>query len=434
MIGTADTSLNRRLLAGLLAGVAIGFGMHAWGANPLRDSLLRNVVDPVGQIFLRALFLTVVPLVFSSLASGMTGLGGLAQVRRLGLRLAVFYTCTSLIAILIGQALVHLVQPGAGVPRELADQARIQLADQMGALVDKSSRASESLWPGLIQELIPRNMVQAMADGQMLSIVAVAIVFGLALLALGRERAGPAIGVLQAVSDASILIVGWIMKLAPWAVAALVASTLTRFGFEIVRQVGAYVGVVVAGYLLHFFLTYGLIVKGLLRMSPLEFYRKGLPVFLTAFSTSSSNATIPTTIRTLEQRFGVSESITSFTVPLGATVNMDGTALFEAVVVIFVAQVFGIDLTWGQNAMIVALVFLTAIGVAGIPGGSLSLIMSIMAAVGIPPEGIALVLGVDRILDMGRTVLNVTGDLLCALFLAQSEPRPERPPRGATLR
>jgi DAACS family dicarboxylate/amino acid:cation (Na+ or H+) symporter len=420
-VSAPERTTNRGLWIGLAAGVLIGLALNRWGENPLRESLLRNVLEPLGGVFLRALFVTVIPLVFCSVAASIASLGSLAHIRRLGLRLAVFYTCTSMAAIFIGQVLVSVVRPGRGVPVELAEEARMHFASQLGALSEKSATAADSLWPGILQQLIPRNIVQALAEGNMLALVAAAIVLGIALLTIDRRRAEPAAGFLQAMSDACVVIVGWIMKLAPYAVAALIATTLARFGSGIVQQIGAYVGVVVAGYLIHFFVTYGLIVKVLLKMSPVDFFRKGLPVFLTAFSTSSSNATIPTTIRTLEKRFGVPENITSFTVPLGATVNMDGTALFEGIVVMFVAQVFGIDLTFAQQCTVVVLVFLTAIGVAGIPGGSLPLIMSVMAAVGVPPEGIALILGVDRLLDMGRTVLNVTGDVLCALYLAQRE-------------
>lgn len=420
----AGKTLNRGLWVGLAAGVVLGLILNRWDNTAARDALLKHVLEPLGQIFLRGLFITVVPLVFCSVASSMTNLGSMAHIRRLGLRLAVFYACTSLVAILIGQALVNLVQPGQGVPASLAAEAQAALGDQLGSLVDKSAKVNESLWPGIIQTLIPRNLIQAMAEGNMLAVVTASIVLGLALLSMERKRADPAIHVLHAISEACITIIGWVMKLAPYAVGALVATTLTRFGFDIVRQIGAYLGVVVAGYCLHFFVVYGCIVKLWLKV-PLAFYfREGLPIFLTAFGTSSSNATMPTTIRVLNQRFGVPASITNFTVPLGATVNMDGTALFEGVVVMFVAQVFGIELSFAQQLTVIALIFLTAIGVAGIPGGSIPLIMSVMAAVGIPPEGIALILGIDRLLDMGRTVLNVAGDILCALFLARSEKQP----------
>ncbi|MDA0577044.1 MAG: dicarboxylate/amino acid:cation symporter [Verrucomicrobia bacterium] len=412
---------NRGLWIGLVAGVILGYVLNLWGPNPDRERLLTHVIDPLGSIFLRGLFITVVPLVFASVAAGMTRLGNMASIRRLGLRLLLFYACTSLIAIFIGQTLVTLVRPGAGVPQELVDKARADMGAQLASLAGNSNQVADSLWPGLVQSLIPRNFIQAMADGQMLAIVFAAIIFGLALLALKPQDAKPLVDVLQAISEACVTIVGWIMRLAPYAVAALIAATLTRFGFGIVRQLGAYLGVVVGAYAIHFFITYGLIARYLIRMPAREFFQGGLPVFLTAFSTSSSNATMPTTIRTLEQRFGVSPAVTSFTVPLGATVNMDGTALFEGVVVIFVAQVFGIDLTIAQQATVIVLVFLTAVGVAGVPGGSLPLIMSVMAATGIPPEGIALILGVDRVLDMGRTVLNVGGDLLCALYLSRVE-------------
>ncbi len=412
---------NTRLVLGLLAGIALGIGLHAWGEVPLQKGIIKNVLEPVGQVFLRGLFMVVVPLVFCSLALGVAQLGSLPHVARLGRKLILFYMCTSLVAILIGQFLVTTIKPGQGVSKEFADDARVQFSGQVAGLMEKSAGVQDSLWPGIISQIIPKNIVQALAEGQMLAIIFVALVFGATLLVIDPKKSAAAKDVLGAVSDAALLVVGWIMKLAPFAVAALMAVALSRFGVQLLNQLALYVTVVVLGYAIHFFGVYALIVRFVLRMPVIAFYKTSFPVFATAFGTSSSNATIPTTIRTLEKDFKVPESVTSFTVPLGATVNMDGTALFEAVAVIFVGQVFGIELSLLQHVSLVLMVFLTAIGVAGIPGGSIPIIMSIMASFGIPPEGIALVLGVDRLLDMGRTVLNVTGDLLCALLLSKGE-------------
>lgn len=412
---------NARLGIGLLVGLAIGLGLNAWGDNPARAWLLAKVIEPIGQIFLRGLFMVVVPLVFSSLALGIAQLGSMPHVARLGKRLAIFYACTSLIAVFIGQAMALAIRPGDAISTAFADQARTDMGAQVASLMERSAAVPESLWPGIVNQVIPRNIVQAFAEGQMLAVIFVALLFGVTLLAIDVKRAEAAKQVLGAAADAAVLVVGWIMKIAPLAVAALMTSALTRFGLDLLQQLALYVAAVVGGYLLHFFGTYSLIVRVLLRMPVREFLRKSFPVFATAFGTSSSNATIPTTIRTLEKDFDVPESVTAFTVPLGATVNMDGTALFEIVAILFVAQVFGVDLTLLQHATLVLMVFTTAIGVAGIPGGSIPIIMSVMAILGIPPEGIALILGVDRLLDMGRTVLNVTGDLLCALFLARGE-------------
>lgn len=255
----------------------------------------------------------------------------------------------------------------------------------------------------------------------MLAVIFVAILFGAALLHIDSDEKRTLVGLLHAVTHATIQVVHWIMRIAPLAVACLMINAILAFNVAILGNVAKYMAVVVIGYLLHFFISYGLVLKFIVKLNPLSFYRGMMPVFLTAFSTSSSNATLPTTIAHLKARFGVPERVVTFTAPLGATVNMDGTSLFEVVAALFIAQVFGIDLSFTQHVTLVVLVVVTSIGVAGVPGGSIPLLMSAMAAVGIPPEGIALVLGVDRLLDMGRTVVNVTGDSLCALFLARTD-------------
>lgn len=404
-----------------MVGAVIGALFNIWGANPTRDWILHNVMNPVGQAFLRGLFMIVVPLVFSSLAVSVANLGSIQHVGRLGIRLGAFYVISTLIAAVIGLSLASALKPGANVSKTFVESARKGMDAQVTELAQKSAGAAESLWPGIVNTIIPKNILSSMAEGQMLAIIFVSILFGVTLLKIERDKSAAVIKVLSAVSDASIVVVDWIMKLAPYAVAALVISAISKFGMDIMGNVLKYVGVVVLGYLIHFFGVFSLLIKFLVRMPVSEFYKRAVPVFATSFSTSSSNATIPTTIETLEHRFGVPESITSFSIPLGATVNMNGTALFEALAAIFVAQVFGIDLSFTAQFTIVALVLLSAVGVAGVPGGSIPLLMSVMATVGIPPEGIALILGVDRLLDMGRTVVNVTGDMVGALYLARVE-------------
>src|SRR5690606_14055377 len=223
--------------------------------------------------------------------------------------------------------------------------------------------------------------------------------------------------VLQSLSDVSIVIIGWIMKFAPYAVAALMITSVAQFGLELMGNVAQYIGVVIFAYAIHFLVSYSLIVKFIIKMNPIEFYKKASEAIVTAFSTSSSNATIPTTTRVLEDNFKVSKTITNFSVPLGATINMDGTALFEMVAAVFIAQIFGIDVSLVGYISLIILMLVTSIGVAGVPGGSIPILMSAMAMVGIPPEGIAIILGVDRLLDMGRTMVNVTGDITAGLFV-----------------
>ncbi len=416
-----DQRVSARIFIGLLVGALIGVLFNLWGENPTREWILDNICAPVGTAFLRALFMVVVPLVLSSLTLGVCNLGSGKNIGRLGGRLIGFYMATVLVAIFIGQSLVLTIQPGAGISEELIESSRDRFESQVAGLKERSAMVSDSLWPGIVETIIPRNIVFEFAETNMLSIIFVAVVFGLALLSIDSHRARAAQDVLGAISEASIKIVGWIMLFAPFAVAALMITAVSQFGFEVMGSVLMYIGVVVLGYLFHFFITYGLLIRFLLRMPLKDFYRRAWPVIATAFSTSSSNATMPTTMRTLEKNFGLPKSITTFSVPLGATVNMDGTALFEVVAALFIAQVFGIHIGLMGQVTLVILILLTSVGVAGVPGGSVPILMSAMAALGIPPEGIALVLGVDRLLDMGRTVVNVTGDLVGALYLARVE-------------
>lgn len=417
-----ENTVSARILWGLIVGAIIGVLFNIWGENPIREWILGNIMQPLGNAFLSALFMVVVPLVFSSLIVGVANLGSAQHLGRLGGRLIAYYLFTTFCAIMIGQTLINTVRPGDGLPKEYIEQARAGLAEQVSGLQEKSAMVKESLWPGIVDKIIPRNIIEQLAEANMLAIIFVAIIAGMALLSIpNRRHADALLDTLGAISDISIKVVGWIMYLAPIPVAALIITAVSHFGLEVMGNVLLYMGVVIAGYFLQFFLTYGLLVKFLIRLPLKEFFKRVFPIVATAFSTSSSSATMPTTMRTLERRFGVPESITTFSIPLGATVNMDGTALFEVIAALFVAQVFGIEVSLTGQFTLVALVLLTSIGVAGVPGGSVPILMSAMASMGIPPEGIALILGVDRLLDMGRTVVNVTGDSTAALFLARVE-------------
>lgn len=420
--GSEDKAVSTRILIGLIIGALIGVAFNYWGDNPAREWILNNITAPVGAAFLQALFMVVVPLVLSSLIVGVANLGTVEHLGRLGIRLGIFYALTTLCAVLIGQAVISVIEPGAGISQESREMALENMSGQVEGLREKSENVAQSLWPGLVTTVVPKNIIEALANANMLAIIFVAFIFGIAMLSLEDKRAvQTTLDGLGVVSDACIKIVGWIMKLAPYAVAALMINAVSNFGLDVMGNVLQYILVVIFGYLLQFFGTYALLVKFLIRIPVREFYRRILPIVATAFSTSSSSATMPTTMRTLEKSFGVPNSITTFSIPLGMTVNMDGTALFEVIAALFVAQVFGIEISLTGQVTLVILVLLTSIGVAGVPGGSIPILMSAMATLGIPPEGIALVLGVDRLLDMGRTVVNVTGDSTAALFLARVE-------------
>ena len=413
------------IFIGLVVGSIIGLGFHTWGDSPVKDWILVNAIQPLGTVFLRSLFMIIVPLVAASLLVGVVNLGSGALLKRLGWKVALFYITTTLCAVMVGQSMINTFQPGAGIPQEMAEEAIESSRGQVESLKEKSSWVGKSLWPGIVDKIIPKNIIRQFSETNMLAIIFVSLLFGIALLGMATSpKKDTFVGFFSVLSDISITLVGWIMKIAPYAVAALMINAVSSFGLTIMKNLVFYVLIVIGALLFQFFVVYGTILKFFLKISPLVFYKKAMAIFLTAFSTSSSAATMPVTIRTLEKEFGVPESITTFSVPIGVTVNMDGTALFEVMAAIFIAQVFGVDLSLMEHFTLIFLVLVTSIGVAGVPGGSIPILMAAMAALNIPVEGIALILGVDRLLDMSRTVTNVTGDSVAALFLARSEKIP----------
>ena len=413
---------NWSIFIGLVVGALIGVVFSEIGSNPVTTWIDSNVFWPIGNIFLRSLFMIVVPLVFSSLTLGVANLGNTETLKGLGVRVLLFYITTTFFAILIGQSLVNTVQPGVGAV-SVEDRETIieENKDKIASLREKSSMVPESLWPGIIESVIPRNILRQFTNFNMLSIIFVSILFGIGMMYLKDEKSQNVLrDGLAGVANISVMVVGWVMKIAPYAVAALIASAVFKFGSKVILVIAQYTALVILGYLIQFFIVYGALIKYLIKISPKEFYKRASTVFLTAFSTASSNGTMPVTIQTLQEKFGVPQRITSFSIPIGATFNMDGTALFEVIAALFIAQVYGVELSVTSHVVIVFLVLVTSIGVAGVPGGSRPILMMAMGAVGIPVEGIALILGIDHILDMGRTVVNVTGDTVAALFLAKS--------------
>jgi DAACS family dicarboxylate/amino acid:cation (Na+ or H+) symporter len=411
--------LHTKILLGLLLGGAAGIAANAFAADAgwvrwLGD----NVANPVGQIFLRMLLMTVVPLVFASITLGVAGLGDIRQLGRVGGKTLGYFLLSTSISVVIGLTLVNAVRPGAGMDPALRQQ-----------LFDTYRTQAEGLQAGgptgfgidTFLNIVPRNPVEAMARMDMLAVIFFGLVFGAALTLIPRERAEPMVKLLQALGDVVIKIIDFAMRLAPYGVFGLIFVVTSRFGWDIVRQLSLYVAVVVGGLLIHAVFGLSVLVRVFGGMNPLTFWKKARASAITAFSTSSSNATLPTNIKVAEQELGISPTIAGFVLPLGATMNMNGTALYEGVTVLFLAQVFGLDLSLGQQLVVIMLSVITAVGAAGVPGGSLPLIMVVLGAVGVPPEAIAIILGVDRILDMCRTTLNVTGDLTAAVFVARSE-------------
>ncbi|MBI2956879.1 MAG: dicarboxylate/amino acid:cation symporter, partial [Acidobacteria bacterium] len=403
-----EKNLAARILLGLVIGAAAGVVANSlFGPAPRLVWLVGNVTQPAGQIWLRALIMIVVPLVFASLTLGVAGLGDVRKLGRIGLKTIVYFFVTTAVACAIGLVLVNLLRPGAG----LAPETRQELLARFSGQAQQMAQAAGQTRFGveLLVNIVPRNPVAAAANFDMLGLIFFSLLFGAALSVLPAERARPMLGMLEALGDAVIVIIDWVMMLAPFGVFALIFSVTALFGYDVLAKLFWYVLTVVAGLALHFFGVFSLLVRWLGRMSPLEFFSRTKTIIVTAFSTSSSNATLPTTLEVSERELGIPRQVCGFVLPLGATMNMHGTALFEGVTVLFIAQVFGVSLGLGQQLMVVVMAVLTAVGTAGVPSGSIPLLMIVLQVVGLPPEAIALVLGVDRILDMCRTVVNVTG-------------------------
>lgn len=433
-MSAAPAVSHTRILLGLVLGAAAGCAAKllvdngVLPAGPV-DWVVRNIARPVGAVFLNLLFLAIVPLVFASLALGVTRLGGTANVGRIGLKTLAYFLITTACAAVIGLTLVNVIQPGAAAGGDLRD----------GLMKEYGKEAEEKLATAKKKEfgvqtfvnIVPANPFQAFVEKDMLAIVFTGLLIGFALTKIETHRATQLIGLLEGVNQVTEVIIRWAMALAPYAVFALLFSTTAKLGYELLYALGAFVLTVLGGLAIHQFVVLPLLVKFLGGMSPVEFFKKARLTMLTAFSTSSSSATLPTAIKCAEEDLGVPREVSNFVLPLSASMNHNGTALFESVTVLFLAQAFGVNLGLEQQIVVLILCILTASGMAGVPGGSLPLIGLILAQFGIPAGGIALVIGVDRILDMCRTTVNVTADLTTAVFVARSERNSERGTRSA---
>lgn len=419
----AGTPLHTQILLGLAVGAGAGLlSNFLWKDAPALEWVIDTVAQPIGQIFLRMLFMVVVPLVFTSLALGVATLGDLSKVGRIGGKSLGFFLLTTGLAVGLGLTLVNVIRPGEALDAAVRTELLAEYTSQAAEKIDVA--ANNGFGIQTFVNIVPRNPISAAANGEMLALIFFTLVFGVALTRIPPGNAAPVIRGLEGVSQAVMVMIGFAMKLAPFGVAGLIFAVTAQFGFDVLRSLGLYVLVVLAGLAIHQFGVIPTLARVLVGIRPGEFFRKCRALMVTAFSTSSSNATLPTTIRTAEQQFGVPKQIAGFVLPLGATMNMNGTALFEGITVLFLAQVFGISLTLPQQLLVVAMSVITAVGAAGVPGGSIPLLVLVLQMVGIPAEGIALVLGVDRILDMARTVPNVTGDLLTSLVVTRSERLP----------
>ncbi len=413
-------ALHTRIFIGLLLGALLGtIGNLQFRGAPWLTWFTDNVAQTVGQVFLRMLFMVVVPLVFTSICLGVASLGDIRRIGRIGTKTLTFFLGTTALAVVLGLVMVNLIRPGDQISPEVRDRLMAEYSSQAGERLIQAEQTSFGI--ETFTRIVPRNPVEAAANGDMLGLIFFALVFGIALTLMPSARSGPVLKWLEGIGDAVMLMIGFAMKLAPYGVFALIFGVTARFGFDVLRSLALYVVTVLLGLAIHQFGVLTALARVIAGIRPREFLRRIETLMITAFGTSSSNATLPTTIRTATDQFGVPKEVAGFVLPLGATMNMNGTALFEGMTVLFLAQVFGVDLSLGTQVIVVIMSVITAVGVAGVPSGSIPLLVMVLGMVGVPGEGIALVLGVDRVLDMSRTVPNVTGDLITSIYITKSE-------------
>lgn len=385
---------------------------------PVGQTLV-NSTEWLGRLFLALIKMVVIPLVFFSLLVGVASLGDFRKLGRIGLRTVLFFMGTTAVALIIGVGLCNLIKPG----KLLAEDDRaVLLASYQGEASDTVADAAEA--PSVVDQLlaiVPSNPIEALAQGEMLQIIFFALALGVALTFLKPERSKLVVDVADRLNDAMVMLVHIIMKLAPYGVGALLFKVVGSTGPTVLLALGVYGLVVLLGLALHLTLTYGAAVKFGAGLPYWRFLKAIRPAQLLGFSTSSSSATLPVTMECLEDNLGVSRQVSSFVLPLGATVNMDGTALYQGVAAIFIAQIYGMDLTLGQQATIVVSATLASVGAAGVPGAGMITLAMVLTTVGVPTEGLALVLGVDRLLDMFRTATNITGDSTATVLMARLE-------------
>lgn len=408
---------HHKLVLSLILGTLLGLALHPYANEEAVKTIQLWVFEPVGQIFLRLIFMVVVPLVFSGLVLGVFQLGqehGIGSIAKKTL----FYTLlASSLSVLIGVGLVNILKPGSHftIPQEISvETPKIEQ-------IVSNAKAAQSPLQALVQ-IIPKNPIDAAAralDGEMLALMFFALFFGWALSKV--VKGSKFLEILEEIYSTCLHIVHQAMRLAPYAVFCLVALSTLKFGHKIILSLGSYVFVVVLGLAIQQFGVYSSLLRFFAKISPWDFFSKCKDVYIYAFATASSNATLPKSLELAETKLNLNPSASRFVLTIGSTANQNGTALFEGITVLFLAQVYNVDLNLGQQVQVVLMSILAGIGTAGVPGGSLPLIMILLQQVGIPAEGLGLILGVDRFLDMCRTTINVSGDLVIAAIVGQKK-------------
>lgn len=412
----------------MLAGFAIGLGAGLWvnlyvGADAgWVQWVTSNVTGPIGQIFLRLLFMLVLPLLFAAIVIGVAEMGDLGALGRVGLKTLLLTILVSAIAVLIGLGMVNWLRPGDGVDPALAQRLLADGAEGASAII---GNAPQSVQAGqFFLDLVPSNVFTAAAQNQILPVMVFAVFFGIGLVMVRSDASDQLQRVIAGLFEVMMKLIGLVIRAAPIAIACLMFNLAALFGWDLLVRLAAFVGVAVAAMALHMFVVYPLVIWLLGRTSPFRFFSRINEPMIVAFSTASSNATLPVSLRTAEEKLNLPRKISRFVLTVGATANQNGTALFEGVTVLFLAQFFGVELSFSQQIIVMLVCILGGIGTAGVPAGSLPVVAMILVMVGVPAEGIGLILGVDRFLDMCRTTLNVTGDLVVATVVSRGETDP----------
>lgn len=419
MIARKPMALHTKMLIGFVVGLGGGLLVHWFnGGNADWVQWLMNwITQPVGKIFLRLLFMLVIPLLFSALVVGIAEMGDIRSLGRVGWKTLVYTVIVSSIAVVIGITLVNFFEPGAGVDPIVAQQLLNDASDNAQKIV--ASGALQGSGIDLALNIVPTNVIRAAADNDILAVMFFALLFGVGIVMTNSPMAKKTKEVIEGVFEISMTLIHLVIRFAPYAVACLVFNLAAVFGWELLSKLAGYVGVALLAMAIHFFIVYSVSVRWFGGMSPITFFRGSQEAIVMAFSTASSNATLPTALKVAEEDLKLPKRISRFVLTIGATANQNGTALFEGVTVLFLAQFFNVDLSLTQQVVVMLVCILGGIGTAGVPAGSLPVIAMICGMVGVPPEGIGLILGVDRFLDMCRTTLNVTGDLAAAVVVSK---------------
>jgi len=419
--GAHPGNLQWQMLIGFLAGLIGGLIVYSTAADaPWVGIVTTYVTGPIGQIFLRLLFMLVIPLIVSALIVGIADMGEMRALRTAGIRTLVYTVTVSAIAVAVSLAVVNLLQPGAGVDRAAARALLEEGGAGAQSIVERSGEAKSGV--DALVGIIPSNFIQAMSENDILAVMFFALFFGIGFLLVDSDRTRVLKAGIEGVFEVAMRLIGLVIRLAPLAIFCFMFNLAAQFGWDLIIRLSAYVGTVLLALAIQMFIVFPLIIRLLAGRSPVAFFRATQEATVLAFATASSNATLPTAMRVAEQKLKLPPRIARFVLTIGATANQNGTAMFEGVTVIFLAQFFGVDLTLSQQLFVMLICILGGIGTAGVPAGSLPVVALILGGIGVPPQGIGLILGVDRILDMCRTTLNVQGDLVAAAVVSRGEP------------